>query len=118
MQGRIIWRTTLVAAALAEALAEYASLEVLNFVNCGVGGAGFEVVTAVVPRWPKLRDIICWDNPGPSDALGRALLEALPSLLAGGMVWSSYGMSLERSGLSEGVAEELRAAKAAAGSGE
>eukprot|EP01046_Picozoa_sp_COSAG06_P054286 COSAG06_NODE_9619_length_1857_cov_2.552332_2_plen_136_part_01 len=61
------------AAALAEALADCASLEGLSFWGCGVGGAGFEAVAAVVPRWPRLRALWAGHNPGPSDALGRAL---------------------------------------------
>ena len=97
-------------AALAEALADCASLEGLSFVNCGVGGAGFEAVAAQVPRWPRLRWLDACGNPGPSDALGRALAAALPSLP------DAFTFHLERSGLGQGAAAELRAAKAAAGS--
>eukprot|EP01045_Picozoa_sp_COSAG04_P014547 COSAG04_NODE_1095_length_8308_cov_5.921793_5_plen_524_part_00 len=99
------------AAALAEALADCASLEELNFNLCGVGGAGFEAVAAQVPRWLRLRTLTAGDNPGPSDALGRALAAALPSLP------DAQGFHLRDSGLGEGAAAELRAARAAAGSG-
>ena len=98
------------AAALAEALADCASLEELAFGNCGVGGAGFEAVAAQVPRWPRLRMLDASDNRGPSDALGRALAAALPSLP------DAQAFQLEGSGLGEGAAAELRAAKIAAGS--
>ena len=97
-------------AALAEALADCASLEVLRIEDCGVGGAGFEALAAVVPRWPRLRGLGAADNPGPSDALGRALAAALPSLP------DAEGFYLRNSGLGEGAAAELRAAKADAGS--
>ena len=50
-------------------------------------------------------------NPGPSDALVRALAAALPSLPGAEL------FALRDSGLGEGAAAELRAAKAAAGSG-
>ena len=50
------------------------------------------------------------NNPGPSDALGRALAAALPSLP------DAAWFDLQNSGLGEGAAAELRAAKAAAGS--
>ena len=98
------------AAALAEALADCASLEELSFGGCGVGGAGFDAVAAQVPRWPRLRHLSAYRNPGPSDALGRALAAALPSL-------PNAKIYLHHSGLGEGAAAELRAAKAAAGSG-
>ena len=98
------------AAALAEALADCASLEQLSFGGCGVGGAGFEAVAAQVPRWPRLRLLYGHSNPGPSDALGRALAAALPSLP------DAEKFVLDDSGLGEGAAAELRAAKAAAGS--
>ena len=61
--------------ALAEVLADCASLERLYFGSCGVRGAGFEAVAALVPRWPKLRMLYATGNPGPSDALARALIE-------------------------------------------
>ena len=51
--------------------------QVLNFGDCGVGGAGFEAVAAQVPRWTRLRVLSAQDNPGPSDALGWALVAAL-----------------------------------------
>ena len=65
----------------------------------------------MVPRWPRLRVLHAQFNPGPPDALGRALAAALPSLP------DAKNFNLERSGLGEGAAAELRAAKAAAGSG-
>ena len=77
--------------------------------DCGVGGAGFEAVAAQVPRWPKLRDIICWNNPGPSDALGRALAAALTDLP------DLEAINLVQSGLSKAVASELRTAAVSAG---
>ena len=58
------------AAALAEALADCASLEDLNFHQCGVGRAGFEAVAAQVPHWPRLRVLQASRN-GPR-AVGRA----------------------------------------------
>ena len=96
--------------ALAEALADCASLEELSFFGCGVGGAGFEAVAAVVPRWPRLRYLHAYSNPGPSDALGRALAAALPSLP------DAERFDLVGSRLGEEAAAELRAAEAAAGS--
>eukprot|EP01045_Picozoa_sp_COSAG04_P025249 COSAG04_NODE_3279_length_2980_cov_1.509198_1_plen_389_part_00 len=96
--------------ALAEALAECASLEELYFGHCGVGSAGFEALAAQVPRWPRLRVLGAANNPGPSDALGRALAAALPSLP------DAKQFQLPRSRLGEGAAAELRAAKAAWGS--
>ena len=96
-------------AALAEALADCASLEVLHLNSCGVGGAGFEALAAQVPRWPRLRGLYVSGNPGPSDALGRALAVALPSLPDAEL--------FELSGsVSEEVMEELEAARAATGS--
>ena len=97
------------AAALAEALADCASLETLRFQGCGVGRAGFEAVAACVPRWPRLRSLVAGANPGPSDALVRALAAALPSLPGAEL------FALRDSGLGEGAAAELRAAKAKAG---
>ena len=94
------------AATLAEALADCASLEELYFQSCGVGGAGFEAVAAQVPRWPRLRVLHAGHNPGPSDALGRALAAALPSLP------DAEEFDLNHSGLGDGAAAELRAAKA------
>ena len=99
------------AAALVEALADCASLEVLQFTSCGVGGAGFEAVAAQVSRWPRLRALEASGNPGPSDALGRALAAALPWLP------DARKFDLDRTGLGERAAAELRAAEAAAGSG-
>ena len=64
---------------------------------------------ACVPRWPRLRVMNVHDNTGPSDALGRALAAALPSLP------DAVGFNLRDSGLGEGAAAELRAAKAKAG---
>ena len=75
-----------------------------------MGRAGFEALAAQVPRWPRLRQLYAGDNLGPSDALGRALAAALPSLPDAEEFYLSY------SGLGEGAAAELRAAKAAAGS--
>ena len=98
------------AAALAVALADCASLEELGFEGCGVGGAGFEAVAAQVPRWPRLKMLFAGENPGPSDALGRALAAALPSLP------DAETFVLDDSGLSEGAKAELEAAKAATGS--
>ena len=92
------------AAALAAALVDCASLEQLSFAKCGVGGAGFAAVAAQVPRWPKLRALNASGNPGPSDALGRALAAALPSLPA------ADRFHLDDSRLGEGAAAELRAA--------
>ena len=97
-------------AALAEALADCASLEVLQIFECTVGGAGFEAVAAQVSRWPKLQFLSMNRNPGPSDALGRALAAALPSLP------DAEWFNLDDSGLGEEAAAELQAAKAAAGS--
>eukprot|EP01045_Picozoa_sp_COSAG04_P015093 COSAG04_NODE_1170_length_7960_cov_2.783743_7_plen_325_part_00 len=97
------------AAALAEALADCASLEELHFASCGVGGVGFAAVAACVPQWPKLQKLFAYQNPGPSDALGRALAAALPSLP------DAESVSLWESGLGEGATAEVRAA--AAGSG-
>ena len=57
-------------------------------------------------------DGILDSNPGPSDALGWALAAALPSLP------DAQTFHLEDSGLGEGAAAELRAAKAAAGRSE
>merc|ERR1711969_337725 len=82
-------------AALAEALADCASLEWLSFSECGVGRAGFEAVAAQVPRWPRLRDLWAVGNPGPSDALARVLAAVLPSLP------DAEGFSLSGSGLGE-----------------
>eukprot|EP01045_Picozoa_sp_COSAG04_P031795 COSAG04_NODE_6010_length_1434_cov_1.468165_2_plen_231_part_00 len=98
------------AAALAEALADCASLEELDFVNCGVKAAGFEALAAQVPRWPRLRKLHASSNPGPLDALGRALALALPSLP------DAEWFALSFSGLGDEAAAELRAAKAAVGS--
>ena len=64
-----------------------------------------------MPRWPQLQVLNAHNNPGPSDALGRALAAALPSLP------DAEGFYLQDCGLGEGAAAELRAAKAAAGSG-
>eukprot|EP01045_Picozoa_sp_COSAG04_P026793 COSAG04_NODE_3791_length_2526_cov_5.686032_1_plen_321_part_00 len=97
------------AAALAEALADCVSLEVLNFYSCGVWRAGYEAVAACVPRWPGLRGLNAYDNPGPSDALGRALAAALPSLP------DAEKFYLAGSRLGKQAAAELRVAKAAAG---
>ena len=69
-------------------------------------------MAAQVSRWPALRLLNAQNSPGPSDALGRALAAALPS-----MPDAAYYFYLGRSGMSEAVKEELRAAKAAAGSG-
>ena len=84
-------------------------------------------MAAVVPRWPRLRRLAAQCNRGPShawawtvgravpahaglDALCRALAAALPSLP------DAEQFSLCDSGLGEGAAAELRAAKAAWGS--
>ena len=96
-------------AALVEALAECASLEVLRIEACGVRRAGFEAVAACVPNWPRLRWLDAGNNPGPSDALGRALAAALPSLP------NAERFELRWSGLGGRAVAELQAAKAAAG---
>ena len=59
-------------------------------------------------RYPALN---AQGNPGPSDALGRALAAALPSLP------DAEEFNLRFSGLGDGAVAELWAAKAAAGSG-
>ena len=64
-----------------------------------------------MPRWPRLRRLHAVNNPGPWDALGRALAAALPSMP------DAEAFRLVSSGLGVGAAAELRAAKAAAGSG-
>jgi len=80
-------------------------------------------VAAQVPRWPKLRYLRACGNLGPSDALGWVVVAALPSLYtvstaatARRTLLSADHFNLSDSGLSEGVAAELRAAKAAVGS--
>ena len=98
------------ATALAEALAACPSLGALTFNSCGVGRAGLEAVAAQVPRWPKLWMLDASGCRGTSDALGRALAAALPSLP------NAVEFCLACSGLSKAVATELRQAKAAAGS--
>jgi len=98
------------AKALARALADCATLAHLTFDSNGVGAAGFEAVAAQVPRWPRLRVLNAMMNPGPLDALGRALAAALP------MMPDAISFFFGESGLSEEVAVELRAAKAATGS--
>ena len=65
---------------------------------------------AILTRWPGLRGLYVSGNPGPSDALGRALAAALPSLP------NAETFYLHSSGLGQGAAAELRAAKAAVGS--
>ena len=96
-------------AALAGALADCANLEHLGFCDCGVGGEGYEAVAAQVPLWPKLRELSAFDNPGPSDALGRALAAALTDLP------DLEAVNLVQSGLSKAVASELRTAAVSAG---
>ena len=96
-------------AALAEALADYDSLGHLTFAGCGVGDVGFAAVAAQLPRWRNLRALFAYGNPGPSDALVRALATALPSLPY------AREIRLHRSGLGGAAAAELQAATAAAG---
>ena len=96
--------------ALARALGGCSGLEDLDIQDNNVGGAGFEALAAQVQRWPKLRWLATYHNPGPADALGRALAAALPSMR------HAKGFSLSM--LSDEVKQLLDAANLAAkGSG-
>ena len=66
--------------ALARALGGCSGLEDLDIQDNNIRGAGFEALAAQVHRWPKLRWLATYHNPGPADALGRALAAALPSM--------------------------------------
>ena len=96
-------------AALAEALANCPTLQNLRFSRNDIGAAGFEALAAHVSRWPELRRLGVGRNPGPSDALGRALAAALPSLP------HVEVLDLEGSGLGATTRLLLRAAKGALG---
>ena len=121
--------------ALANALASCPDLEELRFSGNSVGATGMEAVAAQLPRWPKLRELHAQRNRAnlvahnqptgiydPIDlwtyrdvdlqgqALGRALVEALPSLPRGQFF-------LDEATVSKGLAEELRATNARVGNG-
>ena len=66
--------------ALARALGGCPGLEDLDIQDNNIRGTGFEALAAQVHRWPKLRWLATYHNPGPADALGRALATALPSM--------------------------------------
>ena len=74
-----------------------------------VGAAGFAVLVEALPRWPKLKFLSVYSNPGPADALALALIKALEADVAFKRVWC------RNIGLSEAVHQQLRAAFEASG---
>eukprot|EP01046_Picozoa_sp_COSAG06_P003113 COSAG06_NODE_117_length_23226_cov_167.478488_8_plen_499_part_00 len=97
--------------AVVEALSRCTELDALEFYCNRVGAAGFAAVAEALPRWPKLERLIVYRNPGPADALALALIKALEADVA---FWS---VDCNKTGLSEAVHQQLRAAFEASGKG-
>ena len=84
-------------------------LRSLDFNDNRVGAAGFAVLAEAPPRWPKLKRLIVYSNPGPADALALALIKALE-------VDNTFReVRCGDIGLSEAVHQQLRAAFEASG---